>query len=99
MLVLGTSLVVQWLTICLAMPGTPVRPLVRELRSHIPWVIKPELRSYWALTLQSPRVTTGESAPQQKIPQDTMKTARATTETRRSQRNKYFLKRQPTEWE
>ena len=29
----GTSLVVQWLGICLAVQGTKVRSLVRELRS------------------------------------------------------------------
>ena len=32
-----TSLVVQWLRICLAMLGTWVRSLVGELRSHMPW--------------------------------------------------------------
>ena len=31
----GTSLVVQWLRICLAMQGTRVQSLVGELRSHI----------------------------------------------------------------
>ena len=31
-----TSLVVQWLRIGLAMLGTPVQSLVRELRSHMP---------------------------------------------------------------
>ena len=30
----GTSLVEQWLGICLPMQGTRVRSLVRELRSH-----------------------------------------------------------------
>ena len=30
-----TSLVIQWLKICLPMQGTWVRALVRELRSHI----------------------------------------------------------------
>ena len=30
-----TSLVIQWLKICLPMQGTWVRSLVRELRSHI----------------------------------------------------------------
>ena len=30
----GTSLVVQWLRICLAMQGTQVWSLVGELRSH-----------------------------------------------------------------
>ena len=33
----GTSLVVQWLRICLLMQGTRVRSLVWELRSHVPW--------------------------------------------------------------
>ena len=31
----GTSLVVQWLRICLAMQGTRVQSLVGELRSHM----------------------------------------------------------------
>ena len=34
---LGTSLVVQWLRICLPMQGTRVRSLVWELRSHMQW--------------------------------------------------------------
>ena len=34
---LGTSLVVQWLRICLPKQGTWVQSLVRELRSHMPW--------------------------------------------------------------
>ena len=33
---LGTSLVVQWLRICLPMETMQVRPLVRELSSHMP---------------------------------------------------------------
>ena len=33
----GTSLVVQWLRVSLAMQGTWVQSLVRELRSHMPW--------------------------------------------------------------
>ena len=32
----GTSLVVQWLRICLPMQGMRVRSLVGELRSHMP---------------------------------------------------------------
>ena len=32
----GTSLVVLWLGICLPMQGMWVRPLIRELRSHMP---------------------------------------------------------------
>ena len=31
----GTSLVIQWLRICLAMQGMWVRSLVRELRFHM----------------------------------------------------------------
>ena len=31
------SLVVQWLRLCLAMQGTRVHSLVRELRSQVPW--------------------------------------------------------------
>jgi len=34
---LGTSLVVQWLRICLPNQGPWVWPLVWELRSHMPW--------------------------------------------------------------
>ena len=33
----GTSLVIQWLRICLEMQGTQIWSLVRELRSHMPW--------------------------------------------------------------
>ena len=33
----GTCLVVQWLRIHLPMQGMPVRSLIRELRSHMPW--------------------------------------------------------------
>ena len=35
-IVLGTSLVVQWLTVHLLVQGTWVPSLVRELRSHMP---------------------------------------------------------------
>ena len=34
---MGTSLVVQWLRICLAMQGAQVQSLVGELRSHMLW--------------------------------------------------------------
>ena len=51
---LGTSLVVQWLRICLAIQQTQVRPLVEELRSympsddqaHVPHLEKPMCCSY-----------------------------------------------------
>jgi len=33
----GTSLVVQWLRMCLAMQGTQVQSLVGELRSYMLW--------------------------------------------------------------
>ena len=32
----GTSLVVQWLRLCLPVQGVQVRSLVRKLRSHMP---------------------------------------------------------------
>ena len=32
----GTSLVAQWLRICLLKQGTQVRSLVRDIRSHMP---------------------------------------------------------------
>ena len=47
------SLVVQCLRICLAMQGTWVQSLVRELRSHMPWrsrAHKPQLLSLHATT-------------------------------------------------
>ena len=37
----GTSLVVQWLDVCLAMQGMQVQSLVRVQRSHIPRGTKP----------------------------------------------------------
>ena len=36
MAVLGTSLMVQHLGLCLPIHGQPIRSLVRELRSHMP---------------------------------------------------------------
>ena len=51
---LGTSLVVQWLRICLAMEEIQVWSLVRELRAHMQW-------SYRALALLSLCATTRES--------------------------------------
>ena len=66
----GTSLVVQWLRICLPMQGTQVRSLVGELRSHMPRgneARAPQLLSPCATTrepachrLQSPCTTTRE---------------------------------------
>ena len=52
----GTSLVVQWLRICIAIQEMWVQSLVRELKSHI-------LRSNWARTTQllSLHSTTRES--------------------------------------
>ena len=53
----GTSLVVQWLRICLAVQGTRVRILVGELWSHMP-------QSSWAcvLKLESLHTTTKDPA-------------------------------------
>ena len=33
---LGTSLVIQWLRLCLPMLRVQVRPLIKELRLHMP---------------------------------------------------------------
>ena len=59
----GTSLVVQWLTICLVMQGTWVRSLVKKLRSHMPQnsqALSQWHRNYWAHMLQSLCATTWE---------------------------------------
>ena len=48
----GTSLVVQWLRICLPMQGMRVRSMVREERSHMiwgNWARAPQLKSLCAL--------------------------------------------------
>ena len=36
-LIVRTSLVVQWLRICLPMQGTQVQSLIQELKSHMLW--------------------------------------------------------------
>ena len=57
----GTSLVVQWLRICLVMQGIGVRALVEELRSHMPVEqLSPGAATPEACTLQSPSATTRE---------------------------------------
>ena len=33
----GTCLVVQWFGIHLSLQGMQIQPLVREVRSHMPW--------------------------------------------------------------
>ena len=66
----GTSLVVQWLRICLPTQGTQVQSLVRELRSHVLW-------SNWAQAphlLSVPHNEREARATQQKIPHATTKT-------------------------
>lgn len=64
-------LVAQGLRICLAMQGTQVWSLVRELKSHMLRATKPACCNYWALRSpgapESGCSTTRESAPQQKI--------------------------------
>ena len=58
----GTSLVVQWLRICLAMQGMGVWALVEELRSHMPvQQLSPGTATPEACTLQSPSAATRES--------------------------------------
>ena len=51
----GTSQVVQWLRVCLAMQSAQVRSLVRELKLHIRerGATKPAPRSYQAQALGS----------------------------------------------
>ena len=41
-----TYLVIQWLRICLSTQEICVRPLVRELRSHMPHATKPTCHNY-----------------------------------------------------
>ena len=48
---LGTSLVAQWLRICLPMQGTQVRALVRE-DPTCRRATKPTSHNYWACTLE-----------------------------------------------
>ena len=48
----GTSLVVQWLRICLAMQRIPVQPLVWEDPSCV-GAVKPVCHSYWACAWES----------------------------------------------
>ena len=70
---MGTSLVVQWLKICLPMRGMKVQSLVRELRSHMPQGNK-------ALEPQTTEPTHfGGRVPQWRIPD-------AATKTRHSQK-------------
>ena len=52
---LGTSLVDQWLRICLPRQGTWVRSLVRELRSHLPLRIHVTTREKPAHHKEKPR--------------------------------------------
>lgn len=63
---------VQWLTICLAIQGIWVQPLVRELRSHLLWNNK-----VCFLQLPSPRDTTRVCAAQGQTPRDAVKPLRA----------------------
>ena len=80
-LVVGTSLVAQWLRICLPVQGTRVRSLVQE-DPKCRRATKSVRHNYWAYALEStshnywsPRATTTEArkprarAPQEKPPQ------------------------------
>ena len=67
---LGTSLVVQWLRICLPMQVTWVRALVQEDPTccratkpvhHNYWALEPTSHNYWSLGTQSPCSTTREA--------------------------------------
>ena len=85
----GTSLVVQWLRICLAMQRIWVWSLVGELGSHMPQsATQPMCHNYGAYELQSPCTTARDSAGQWKILPDTMKILHAPTKPWCSQINK-----------
>ena len=81
-------LMVQWLRIHLAMQGTQVLSLVRELTSHMLQSNKAQ-----APQLLSPYTKTRESMGKGKILNDVTKITCATTKTRSSQWiNIYFFK-------
>ena len=50
----GTSLMVQWLRICVVMPGTWLWSLPGEQRSYMMWAAKPESHSYRVLVARIP---------------------------------------------
>ena len=76
----GTSLVAQWLRICLPMPGTRVRALVREDPTcrratkpmhHNYWAcaLEPVCHNYWSLCATTTETCTPRArAPQQEKP-------------------------------
>jgi len=80
---LETSLVVQWLRICLARQGTWVRSLVGEWRSH-----KPQRNQACRPQLLSPCSTTWVHVSEPKILRDATKIPCTATETGGSQINK-----------
>ena len=80
--ILGTSLVVQWLRICVAMQGRQILFLVRELRSHMP---REQLNP--SATITEP-TGSGAHAPQPKTPHDSAMISCAVTKTQHSQLNK-----------
>ena len=79
----GTSLVVQWVRICLAMQRTQIWYVVGELWFHMPW-------GNWAPSVQllSPQVTMKISHDATKISHDAMKILNAAAKTQHSQINK-----------
>ena len=100
----GTSLVVQWLRICLPMQGTRVRSLVGELRSHMPWnsratTTEPECSGAHVPQLERPCTLEPthhnereDCTPQQRACALQRKILHAATKTRHSQINKIFFK-------
>ena len=72
-IVLGTSLVAQWLRICLPMQGTRVQALVQE-DPTCSGAVKPVHHNYWACALEPQllslrAITTEARAPRARAPQ------------------------------
>ena len=61
---IGTSLMVQWLRICLLIQGTQVRSLVLELRSHTLWSSEAHTQQLLKPTCSRPCAKQWEKLPQ-----------------------------------
>ena len=65
-----TSLVVQWLRICLAMQGSWVRSLVRELRTHMLWDNQAHRIQNLPAARKDPTCATQNEAPRVRMVRD-----------------------------
>ena len=87
----GTSLVAQWLRICLPMQGTQVRALVGE-DSTCRRANKPVCHNYWTCTLEPASYNYWAREPQ-------LLSLRATTTEAHMPRSHAPQKEKPTQWE